>query len=243
MILLLDIGNSRLKWTWSDGSTLPAPQAAEHGGDPAARIAALEGPRARAVWISQVMGPAHETAIAQAVQRRCGVAPEFARSEAAREGLTPAYAEPARLGVDRWLSMLALWTRLRGPFCVVNAGTALTLDAVDAQGRHLGGIIAPGLVTALNAIRGATRFELRHDLGAYTPGLGQDTESCVRQGALHACAGAIEHAARFGAGARFITGGDAQALLPHIGPEWTLQPHLVLDGLLAYARAAAGVPA
>lgn len=242
MILLIDIGNSRLKWAAWDGNGLGAPHAVEHGGRPAALLAGLELPRATAAWVTQVMGASHEAAIAEAVRARCGATPGFARSEAARDGLVSAYVEPQRLGVDRWLSMLALWAETRAAFRVVNAGTALTFDAVDGAGRHLGGLIAPGLRTAQNAVRGTTRFELRADNASYTEGLGQDTEGCVRQGALHACAGLIERAARLGEGPCVITGGDAPALLPHLAG-WTLRPNLVLEGLLAYARTAAGVAA
>ena len=239
MILLVDVGNTRVKWAVArDGgaAALDGAGAAEHGGDPAGVIATLDLPHAGAVWITHVLRFDDEAALGAALSARLGVAPRFARTRAECAGLRVAYAEPERLGVDRWLGMLALWTRLHQAFCVVNAGTALTFDAVGADGRHAGGLIAPGLVAAQKAIAGATRFTIRPQAEQYGAGLGTDTESCVRQGALHACAGLVERASHHRPGARVVTGGDAKVLLPHLGRAWDWQPHLVLEGLLAYSR-------
>jgi len=134
----------------------------------------------------------------------------------------------------------AAWSEACGAACVASAGTALTFDAVDAQGQHLGGVIAPGLLTMQQAVLGATRFAAAGPAQDYSEGLGRDTEACVRQGALHAGAGLVERlAARHGGGARcLLTGGDAERLLPHLGGSWSLRPNLVMEGLLAYARGA-----
>jgi type III pantothenate kinase len=236
MILLIDIGNSRLKWAASDGAAVQSPEAIDHGARPAEVLKTRELPASESVWISHVMGAEHEAAVAAAVGAACGMAPRFVRTQEEREGLRVAYAEPLRLGVDRWLCLLALWTQSNSAFCVVNAGTALTFDAVDDGGQHLGGLIAPGLVTAQTAIAGATRFEIRPQGPKFSSGLGTDTESCVRQGALYACAGLVERAGRQASGTHYITGGDAPALLPHVGRGWEWKPHLVLEGLLAFAR-------
>lgn len=236
MRLLVDVGNSRLKWARATGDAL-APDAAEHDGRPAQRLADCGLPRADEIWVASVMGADTDAALHEALERACGVAPRFARTQAERDGLRVAYADASRLGVDRWLAMLALWTASRGPFCVVSAGTALTFDAVDERGRHLGGLIAPGLATSEKAVLGATRFAVRGGATNYTDGLGNDTESCVRQGALHACVGLVERAARDRAGRRYLCGGDAPALRTFLGPTWELRPNLVLEGLLAYAGA------
>ncbi|HVT36334.1 MAG TPA: type III pantothenate kinase, partial [Nevskiaceae bacterium] len=108
---------------------------------------------------------------------------------------------------------------------------------VSEQGRHLGGIIAPGLLTAQRAVLGATRFATRDERAHYTLELGRDTEACVRQGAYHACVGAIVQASA-PAGARaqkFITGGDAALLARGLDAGWQQGPQLVLEGLLALA--------
>ena len=236
MILLLDFGNSRLKWATASNSRLKPGGALEHRGDPARAIGKLRRFDVSAVWVSVVLGPTAEIEITAVIKSRFGVTPRFARSQRERAGLRIAYADPARLGVDRWLSMLALWTRRRKAFCVVNAGTALTFDAVDPRGRHRGGLIAPGLVTAQAAVLNSTRFSVRSRKPEYGQALGRDTESCVQQGALYACAGLIERAAGRSPGARIITGGDAVTLLPHLGKGWSIRPDLVLEGLLALSR-------
>jgi type III pantothenate kinase len=101
---------------------------------------------------------------------------------------------------------------------------------------HLGGLIAPGLITAQKAVLDATRFGVRAQVQSYASGLGKDTESCVRQGAVHACLGLVERAARLAQGARVLTGGDAPSLQPHLGRDWQWRPHLVLEGLRALAK-------
>jgi len=242
-LLLLDVGNSRLKWTAADaagpGTGLGEGGAIEHGGNPAAAVAAIDIAKADAIWIANVTGAALGDKLAAVLKTQFGVAPRFAAVQAEYAGLRAAYAEPRLLGIDRWLALLAAWTETRGPACVVSAGTALTFDAVDAAGQHLGGVIAPGLLTMQQAVLGATRFPATGPAQIYTEGLGTDTDACVRQGALHAAAGMVERlASRYAGGGakRFITGGDAARLLPHVGEGWTIRPNLVMEGLLAYAR-------
>ena len=239
MILLIDVGNSRLKWALARGARLMRSGAIAHRGVPARALRALRVPPVEAVWMSHVVGP-HEAALAAAIRRRFGVAPRIARTQKSCAGLRIAYSSPSRLGVDRFLAMLALWTAGHRAFCIAGAGTALTFDAVDARGRHRGGLIAPGLAAAWNAVRGSTRFALPPAASRYTRGLGADTDACVRQGALYACAGLIERAARGSGGTRFLAGGDARTLRPHLDGRWTLKENLVLEGLLAYSRQQAG---
>ncbi len=233
--LLLDVGNSRVKWAMSDGKTLREGGSASHGGDPASALLQAALPPANAVWICHVMGPDHESTIAAAIRRRFGYTAHVARTAAQFDGLQVAYEDPQRLGVDRWLCMLALWKRSRSASCVVSAGTALTFDAVDASGRHLGGVIAPGLTAMQSAVLGTTRFAVDAVSEHYDDALGRDTESCVRQGALHAAAGLIERLGARHEGMRAITGGDAERLLPLLSGPWQLQPQLVLEGLRVLA--------
>jgi type III pantothenate kinase len=234
MILLLDVGNSRLKWAVARGARLSAVRAVAHHGQPARAVRAIKTPRVSAVWMAHVVGPLEQQLVG-AVRARFGVAPRIVRTRKQFAGLRVAYRDPSRLGVDRFLAMLALWNAARRPFCVAVAGTALTFDAVDARGRHRGGLIAPGLRAAWDAVKGTTRFPLRHN-PRYTRGLGADTDACVRQGALYGCAGAIERAARGAAGRRYLGGGDARTLRPHLDGRWLVKENLVLEGLLAYAR-------
>lgn len=238
-LLLLDIGNTRIKTARWDGRNLRAGKAIAHEGDPAAALAAARLPRAQAVWVASVTGKAHETRIAQVLRARYADEPRFAHSRARALGLVSAYREPSRLGIDRWLALLGARAQTRGAVCVADAGTALTVDCADARGRHLGGFIAAGLMTSQKAVLGATRFAARAPSARYSADLGRDTDACVRQGAYLSCLGAIDRASRV-AGPRarkFITGGDAPLLLPQLGAGWEHRPLLVFEGLLALAEA------
>ncbi|HUS25044.1 MAG TPA: type III pantothenate kinase [Candidatus Binatia bacterium] len=235
MSLLLDIGNTRFKWARLEDGRVQPGGAMAHGGAPAAAFYGLALPRADAVWVACVLDSSVQAELARVIGEHFGFAPQFARVERQREGLTVAYGDPSRLGVDRWLCMLALWHELGRGFCVASAGTALTFDAVDDGGEHLGGLIGPGLLTAQRAVLSSTSFEASVQ-SAFTPGLGRDTSACVRQGALHACAGMIQRAAQLGHGAQMLTGGDAPALLPHLGGGWDWRPDLVLEGLALLAQ-------
>lgn len=236
-LLLIDAGNSRLKWSRAESGRLLESGAVEHGGDPAAAFATIEPGVVEQVWIADVTGGALREGLAAAVQGCCGVVPRFAVSESHRAGLTNAYATPQRMGVDRWLMLLAAWSGSAAPACVVSAGTALTFDAVDARGRHLGGVIAPGLLAMQQAVLGSTRFDAAGPREDYAAGLGDDTEACVRQGAVHAAAGLIDRLAAQSddAAGRWLCGGDAATLLPLLRTGWMLRPDLVLEGLLALA--------
>lgn len=235
--LLVDVGNSRLKWALACDSALTVGNAIEHHGDPAAAFARIDAGAVDAVWIADVTGGSLRAALLQAVRTCCRLEPHFAVSESSRAGLICAYARPQRLGVDRWLMLLAAWTRMHAAVCVVSAGTALTFDAIDSHGRHLGGVIAPGLRAMQQAVLGTTRFDADGPRQDYDDGLGADTEACVRQGALHAAAGLIERlASHYGGNAAcWLSGGDADALLPHLPQVWVPHPDLVLEGLLALA--------
>lgn len=239
MKLLLDIGNTRLKWMEADNGSLSGGGAVAHGGKPADTLARLALDEPEAIHIASVAGPAHEIALTRICLARWQQQPRFARSEAQREALVNAYAEPQRLGVDRWLAMLAAWMETRGACVVADAGTALTVDVIDERGQHLGGVIAAGLHASEQAVLGATRFPTRDKPLALHAGLGLDSESCVRQGAMLSVLGAIERAAGQAPGARrIITGGDAATLLPCLGPGWEHRPALIFEGLLRFAASA-----
>ncbi len=242
--LLLDIGNSRLKWAAlaSPDAPLTPVQAMAHEGAPAQALVRLaqhwHGAAPAAVCIAHVTGAGNEALLVEAVNASFGLAPRFARSVAECAGLKSAYTDPARLGVDRWLAMLALWTRERAAFCVANAGTALTFDVVDATGAHQGGVIAPGLATLVEATLGRTRFEVGDMAGTFGDKLGRDTETCVRQGALHAAAGLLDRLGSRHAGVHVLAGGDAAILQPHLANPWQIEPDLVLHGLAMWVRLA-----
>ena len=233
-ILDLDIGNTRTKWR----------RGTRFGALPAPGLPALPQPPTR-VRIATVRGDAE--ALAHAVRRRYGVAAEFAVVTPALGGVRCGYGQPDRLGIDRWLGIVAAWRQVRAAAAVVGAGTAATFDYVASDGSHQGGYIAPGLAlmrkalrhgTADVGLRCATSSSVRIPDGGdgrQEPGsVGRSTEAAVAAGTATMLLGFAEAAlARCpdGDAAVFVTGGDA----PLLAAEWQRPvrhvPTLVLDGL------------
>jgi type III pantothenate kinase len=176
--------------------------------------------------------------------RSAGCRVWFARSRGELDGLKSAYTQPEALGVDRWLAMLGGLQRKRGaPFCVVDAGSALTIDFVDGGGAHLGGYILPGealMERCLFENTGRVRFDAIDDSGALTPG--RSTAEAVRGGLRLAQAGAVREALRLVRDklpepSVLLTGGGARNLADALHGESELLPELVFEGLLRQARA------
>lgn len=246
MILLLDAGNTRLKWApLAAGRAGPASAAVHRDVPPSEWQRELAAsPRPSRVVVSNVAGAAFGTALREWALAAWGVEPEFVVTTRAAAGIVNAYANPAGLGVDRWLAMIGAWRSARGPLLVVSAGTALTVDAVDADGRHRGGFIVPGIAMMRDALYSRTGgIAAAAALGtAAREGMfGVNTAGAVEQGALVAHAALAERAAaelaRVAGTAprRFLTGGDAPALQPWLETEYELVPDLVLQGLATVA--------
>tara|TARA_R110000787_G_scaffold12074_50_gene39449 strand:+ start:11582 stop:12298 length:717 start_codon:yes stop_codon:yes gene_type:complete len=236
-MLLIDVGNSRIKWTVLKGRDITAVEYLAHKGEPAQALLSLPTEKPAAIWISSVAGQAQDAAIAEACTARWQMRPNWARSQKQFGPVISAYAEAQRLGIDRWLAMIACFELSQGSCIVADAGTALTVDVLNEQGQHQGGVIAAGLSTSESALLGATRFETRETVQDAHAGLGLDTESCVRQGAMLSCLGVLELLASRAPGARrFIGGGDASTLQPLLSEPWEYRPHMVLEGLAILAR-------
>ena len=191
-ILLMDWGNTRLKWLTSD--ELDQGQVAQ-----AARLQERHWPDAlralsyvQRVWVSSVRSPADEAWLHESCLNCWGIKPEFARSEAYCAGVTNAYREPDRLGVDRWMAMLAAHHLGLGAVLVVDAGTAVTLDALDAQGRHVGGFIVPGYELMLQALNQHTARINVTEMMAWPSSFGCSTAEAVAGGAMQALLGTLQ---------------------------------------------------
>lgn len=238
-ILAIDAGNTRIKWgvfadAWMTRGAVPtaeAPRLAEEW-------RAL--PRPLRAIASNVAGPAIESALRTACEG-AGAALTLAHSRHAQLGLTSDY-DAAQLGPDRWAALVAAHHAGRGHKLVVNAGTALTIDALRADGRFLGGLIVAGPALMRRALdRGTAR--LRETDGAFEP-FPKRTPDAITTGAIQASIGAIERmaAAMAQAGCApdtfLLSGGAAGELAPHLPRAAVLNENLVLDGLVLIAREA-----
>ena len=147
--LLLDAGNSRLKWTWVRRGRLQRGGAVAYTPrrqfDSRLRRLLRQASGAGRVLVCSVAGADIDRCIRRAARAAQLPAPQFARSVRRAAGVTNAYAEPWRLGVDRWVAMIGARQLFPGEaLCLVSVGTALTLDLLAASGRHHGGAIVPG---------------------------------------------------------------------------------------------------
>jgi type III pantothenate kinase len=238
-VLLLDAGNTRLKWGLHDGARWLAQDTLEY-----ARIAEL--PRAVAARGT----PAHALGANVAGER---VAAAVGAALAALRipltwntsgheqcGVRNSYGDPAQLGADRWAAAIGAHTLFGAAAVVVNAGTAITVDALTADGVFLGGLILPGLTLMRDALAEGTAQLPRADgTFAFFPA---STADAIASGALNAACGAIERMADYleasggVAPVLLLSGGDAAQLAPHLAAETRLVDNLVLEGLRAVAQ-------
>jgi len=151
-----------------------------------------------------------------------------------------AYSHPDRLGVDRWLTLIAVHRQIDAPACIVDCGTAVTLDGLDATGRHLGGLILPGLEMMRDALLRNTQIDAPASVD-WAGVLARDTAGAVAAGGLFACAGLVELVARriaqdCGRVPQIVlTGGDGAKLQAVLETGARYEPDLVLQGLAQLA--------
>lgn len=241
-MLLLDVGNSACKWRLTGGEVRNG--SAYHGGDWTGLMAGLPVSAPARVVVASVAGAVNDARIAEAVTARWKLHPEFVISQRETLGVTNAYAEPARLGVDRWLGVVEAYASY-GASIVIDSGSALTIDAVTADGRHLGGYIVPGLGMMWQGLVGGTAA-VRPALPAWkdvAPGAG--TDAAVSHGILRMTVAFVAEAVvaleseLADTCTTIMTGGDAQWLLPWLDKNKMRHlPELVLDGLERVARTA-----
>lgn len=239
---LLDLGNTRLKLARSDGARAGPVQAWAHA-DIARAWTAADAPAAGdRAWLASVGPVAVTEAVAQALTAR-DLDVRFVRTPAAEGALRIAYADPARLGVDRFLALLAASGRDDGPWVIVSVGSAVTADVLAADGAHLGGLILPTEAAMREAL--AARFPALDLPPGEVHALGVDTGGAIASGARHAQLGAMARVlavARVKLGAEptlLLTGGGVDALQDLHHPHRVEAPSLVLDGLASWARARA----
>lgn len=235
MILQLDLGNSALKWRCGSESDVLG-----RGCVPLAdglRLPEIDAVP-REVWIASVRDAETNAALSALVQERWAREPWFAESAASACGLTNSYREPARMGVDRWLAMIAAWQHAGGPVCVVDAGSATTIDFVDTAGVHRGGYILPGLAMMERALLGQTARVRFGDAPRDRMEPGTSTEAAVFNGLQLAQVGAVATALdRYGAGETLVfTGGGGAVAMGLLGRGGEFLEDLVLDGLLLLGR-------
>lgn len=243
MILAVDVGNSRMKWLLGDGSGR-TPVHAERWRDADIgrlldeRWGALEAPDR--IVVANVAGPVIARALRDWARSHWGLEPWFVETTPVLAGLRNGYRDHRQLGVDRWLGAVAAWQRVRGAACVVDCGTATTINVIAADGEYRGGLIAPGVNLMQRALAGNTaQLPLPDAAAPQWPA--RSTGEAIITGSLNAAAGGIERAlARLVAEAGqalpcLVTGGEAALLLSQLPAGVEHVPDLVLQGVLVAA--------
>lgn len=251
MNLLVDLGNTRLKWALHDAQGLRAGTPVDHSRPLARELDAAwcDAPPVARALVASVGRLRLEAELVQAIRARFGVEPEFVATAAEAGGVRIAYAQPSKLGVDRFVALIALRALQPEGAVLASVGTALVLDALAADGRHLGGLIAPSPALMQQALLGATARVSASDTARIVE-LADDTEDAVRSGCWLAAAALVERfhsqaRARLGADvALVLAGGAAAELAPLLQLPARIEADLVLRGLarLAGVAAAGGKP-
>lgn len=238
MILEIDWGNSRIKWRLVGDSgrlaadTRVALDLQELAGQLRQRLSqssALLGIR-----VASVRPASDDARLADWALQQWQLRPWFARASRQCGGVVSAYPEFARLGVDRWLGLLAARQSSNAPAVIIQAGTALTADLLAAQGQHKGGFIAPGWQTMRRALSVGTA-QVRSTSAppeCFLLGPASSTEGAVEAGISAMVQGFVRNACeQLSAEARLlVAGGDASVICRYFS-EAEYWPDLVLDGL------------
>jgi type III pantothenate kinase len=246
--LAIDVGNTRLKWALYASAQVDAPLLAQ-----GAEFLENIGKLADGAW-AELPAPQHMLgcivagdAVKYLVQEQMelwDVPPQWVFSSAQEAGLTNGYDFPSRLGSDRWVAMIGAWHRSvaqgpERPLVVVMVGTAVTVEAIDAHGKFLGGLILPGHGIMLKALEAGTA-------GLHVPTgdvreFPTNTSDALTSGGTYAIAGAVERMvqhvrAHCGAEPRCImTGGAGWKMAPSMSVPFELVDNLIFDGLLVMA--------
>lgn len=246
---LLDLGNTRLKLARADASGLGPVTALAHGDagfEPALHKVLAQGAPGDAAWLASVAPEAIRQRVEAALEA-CGLRPQRALTRAECAGLRIAYADPVRLGVDRFLALLAARAR-GGDQLVVSFGSAITVDLLDARGIHHGGLIGITPAHARQAL--AARFPALDRGEAPTPAavaFGTDTPEAVAAGAHRQALGLVlaawdDACAVLGRPPSLLVGGGdaaafADALARRLSARVVHHEAMVLEGLRVYAAA------
>ena len=247
--LALDVGNTRLKWALYDSPQSGATPMA-HGAEFLENIDKLaEGPWSTLPEPAQILGC---IVAGDAIRRRVNAqlelwdtTPQWVVASSSEAGLTNGYDHPTRLGADRWVAMIGARHRMltRGehrPLVVVMVGTAVTVEAIDMNGKFMGGIIIPGHGIMLRALESGTA-------GLHVPtgevvDFPTNTSDALTSGGTFAIAGAVERMiqhVRQHCGAEpvcIMTGGAGWKMAPSMSVPFELVDSLIFDGLLEIAQ-------
>lgn len=241
MNLLLDIGNTNVKWAWHDGALQNIGELRYEDVEVSDIVNEIADNDiiATGIWIASVADDEFTEELAEALADEYDVEAVYVEVEIDAFDIHVAYLHPERLGVDRWLAMIGARAMVDGPICVADAGTALTIDGLLDDGTHVGGLICPGMHLMQDSVLEETADIARHAVDRPTDVqlFADDTAAAILSGSVFAAVALIEYAAdeleRISGDLPevFLTGGGAAAIAPLMGLEVHVLRELVLRGL------------
>jgi len=244
-MILLDCGNSQVKAQFHDSGRLLASFSCSYRGDWSARLSQwIQALTARHCYFSSVLDSARQAQLDACLARHFDTAITRFSSQAKALGITNGYLEPTRLGDDRWMALLAAAEIVDGDCLVIDAGSAITLDLLRADGCHLGGAILPGFNTSIDDFKRIfSHIDFDHAEISQKDAPGCSTEAAIHIDYDHHSIETLPALVNrwtdifTGETAILLAGGDAfrvQRLLEHPA---RIVPHLVFCGILRLARA------
>lgn len=244
MRILIDVGNSRLKWAAVEGEVYRNGEPLEHRHKKFAQElhkAWQSVSKAPGLLCISCVGKTDLLALIIDVAEQLWPGVEVFIPTVSKQFLEVknGYRQPEKLGVDRWLGLIAARQRTQLPACVVDCGTAITIDFLDASGQHAGGIISPGLTLMKQALADGTE-QLTFSGKQSVIGLANHTRAAIYSGTFYAAVGLIEKvfSTQDRRGTKvFLTGGDAEIIAAELRMETIYEPELVLHGLWAVSNA------
>ena len=244
MRLLVDVGNSAVKWAFAGADDIAGGDRFVHRGlDIAAQLTRAWGSAQRPaeVCVVNVAGESMESALTAWTRQHWSLIPKFFSSSDTAWGVTNAYSMSERLGVDRWVALIGAHHQHRGVVCVIDCGSAITLDLLAANGQHQGGLILPGIEMLKQVLVEDTAEVKPSAIPTLTTLLASSTGSGVHSGAVYMVVAAIDRiigdlSAKQGQDLEvLITGGDAGSIVTLLARPAHHDPELVLKGLAILA--------
>ena len=242
MKLLVDLGNTRLKWateTQSQISSVTAMDYRQPGFLQNINQLWQALPPPDVVGIAAVGNRLLQQDLLQLSRQLWPQAKQvLPKSTQAAFGVKNAYAQPEKLGIDRWLALIAAHHIYPGFTCVVDCGTAITIDVLTFDGVHRGGVIVPGL-RLMQQVLATNTADLEFNQQAHQIALAQHTDAGIANGVLAAAVGSIETICQKldGEFQLLMTGGDADVIASALSIPSTIDAELVLKGLSVYCQA------
>jgi len=244
MILLIDAGNTSVKWgSYAAGSIVTSGSFMHRGGiiTDLADQSWSELQRPAEVYMASVAAADTAQPLSDWIVKQWDISPVFISSTAQACGVTNAYKVPEHLGVDRWVALIGAHHYGGGAQCIVDCGTAITLDMLAADGVHQGGLILPGVKMMKHMLLKNTAIKYSSCKQDSANLFAMGTEDAINSGALYMATAAIDRIVgdmKVAAGTHLdvvVTGGDASRILTLLVCPARHDPELVLKGLAILA--------